>query len=299
MLFAAIDIGTNSIRMLIANRKKNKITPVKDFLETPRLGEGLIENKHLNFQAVNRSLIVLKKFTELAGKYNIQGMKAVSTAVLREARNADDFIEKVKNSIGLDIEVVSGSREAELVFKGVHISSHEKQSVPHMLVDIGGGSTEVIIRETDEPIAYSSYNIGAVKITERFLKSDPYKPEEIIAAQQHIAQIFRYIEFDVKPLLIGLGGTITTFSAINQQLEVYDSSQIDNSRITRKKVVEIVDELSAANLKERKRIIGLPADRADIILGGGLILNEIIQRTRVKSILVSEKGIMFGIISEM
>lgn len=299
MLFAAIDIGTNSVRMLIANRKKNKITTVKDFLEAPRLGEGLTKSKFLNFQAINRTIIVLKKFVEISKNYNINGIRAVSTAVLREAKNADEFIEKVKNATGLNVIVVSGSKEAELVFKGVHLTSNEKQQLTHVLIDIGGGSTEVIIQEPNEEIAYSSFNIGSVKITEMFLSHFPYKMDDILAASEHISHIFRYLIFETKPLLIGLGGTVTTFSAINQQLENYDSSQIDNSRITKKKIGEIINELSIASLKERNNIIGLPRDRADIILGGGLILNELVNRTKVKSILVSEKGILYGVISEM
>jgi len=293
---AAIDIGTNSCRLLIAEKKANKSLDVLSRkLEITRLGEGVDQNKFLKEEAVNRVYKALEKYKKIIDKFQVDKVRIVGTSALRDVENPHLLTDKIRK-LDLELEIISGEKEAELNYLGAASNLNEN----FLLIDIGGGSTEFIWPNTSD-INFKSLDIGCVRLTEKFI-SDPR--DKISSLEQK--EIQSYVENLLKKKLDlnkefkvkGVGGTITTAAAVKLALEEYDSSKIENLKLEYFELENIINRLADLDLKARKKIKGLQPKRADIITAGLIILKTILNYINVKELYVSDHDLLYGLLKK-
>lgn len=292
--FAAIDIGTNSVRLLIARLHNRTLKPEFRTLRMCRLGEGMTRGDGLRPQAVARTLQSLQEFSDLLRLHGVRQVRVVATSAAREAPNAALFVEQVRSQTGLTVEVITGEEEAYLSFIGACRSlPGVKQGT---VIDIGGGSTEFTFpsapssRRLGRPGALTSRSIplGAVRLTER-----PLLLSEILAKLKLALEDLQAMG----PVpLIGVGGTITALAAMDQALPIYDPERVHGYRLPRAAVERILFFLAAKTNQERKQISGLQPERSDIIVAGVTILWAILGSLQAEQITVSEADLLDGII---
>ncbi len=289
MILAGIDIGTNTLRLLIAEAGPDSFHELYSGRKITRLGQGLERTGCLSREAVERSVRALLDFTEQIGHFFPHSVCVIGTSALRNASNSSAFLEEVKDRTGLDVSVISGEEEARLTLMGVtravSAGGTQKKSTPldnALVVDIGGGSTEIITMGSHEPPIIVSLPLGAVYLTEQFIRHDPPSREEIDYIRQGIMEVLESQAGTIKPgsfrLFIGTAGTITTLAAIDQGLVAYDPARINRSVLTRETLDEIIKRLGTSTLAERRTIRGLEKGREDIILAGDLITQEIMKK---------------------
>ena len=294
--FAAIDIGSNSLLLYIAEKdSEGNFHPIFDRSEITRLGEGIYKTGLLNPNSMKRSLDVIIEFMEIAKSNNTDSIAAVGTMALRTARNSSEFISVVKNRTGLDIEVISGEEEARLSFLGAR-QALEIKDKEILIFDTGGGSTEFILGKGEMIIDKLSINVGAIRITEDYLSKIPVSVSALHHAELYISgeigdigKLFTFCE------LIGIGGNVSNIASIKHNLKVYDSEVVHNSKITNVDLNSQIELFSSKSLEERKRIIGLQPKRADVILAGALIIKVIMEKFKRTSFIVSDKGLRHGL----
>lgn len=287
MNFAAIDIGTNSIRLLIAEYDGEELHKLVNELRTPRLGQG-INDGVINKEAQNRAIKVLKEYKELIDEYQAN-YRAVATSAIRDADNKKQFLKSAKQESGIIIDVINGSQEAELSYLG--ITNGLGQSNDNILaIDIGGGSTELVFGTKDGVTKYNSINLGAVRLKESW-------GQDLEKMHCEAQDKLKTVLVDANPkMLVGVGGTITTLAAIKQSLADYNPEKIQNYQLYNNDIKQLLERLSKLDLAERKKVVGLAKDRADIIIPGIIILLEVMAMSQLKKLRVSDFGILEGII---
>jgi exopolyphosphatase/guanosine-5'-triphosphate,3'-diphosphate pyrophosphatase len=287
---AVIDIGTNSIRLLVAEMQNGKIMSGEKHVRMVRLGEMVNQAGVIGEAAFGRCMNVLTEFVEIAAIENEGRIKALATSAVRDAKNRNEIVGRIESELPIDVEILSGDEEAEMGYFGV-LSSFEAQGV-FMMVDIGGGSTEFVIGNRERIYYKKSIDMGAVRMTEQFIKSDPVDSEDSISLKMHIRDIIKSNLSDInifdKGTLIGIGGTITTLGAIKLNMEKYDREKIHLTSIGKGEIRDIVGELGRIPLESRKSIIGLDSERADIIYAGSVILQEVLNYFACDDIVISD-----------
>ncbi|MGW7585395.1 Ppx/GppA phosphatase family protein [Kitasatospora sp. NPDC054768] len=301
---AAIDCGTNSIRLLVADLdpETGEITDLDRRMIVNRLGQGVDRTGRLHPDALARTFAACREYQEIIAGFGVgpERVRFVATSASRDAENSDEYVKGVRDILGVEPEVVSGEEEAHLSFVGATKELTGGQFPgPYLVFDLGGGSTEFVLG-SDDVQAARSVNIGCVRLTERYFGDAELPSEEQVeAARAHVrAELDRAEE--VVPLtgaatLVGLAGTVTTVSAIAQGLPGYDSAAIHHSRIGRDRVAGIARELLAATHAERAAIPSMHPGRVDVIAAGALELLEIMERTGAAEVVVSEHDILDGI----
>jgi exopolyphosphatase/guanosine-5'-triphosphate,3'-diphosphate pyrophosphatase len=301
---AAIDCGTNSIRLLIADVDPvaGTLTDVVRLMEVVRLGEGVDQTGRLSEAALERTFAACGRYASIIATHGVQRVRFVATSASRDAENREVFVGGVLERIGVEPEVVSGDEEARLSFDGATRELGAAGDGPFLVLDIGGGSTEFVLGQTS-PDAAQSVDMGCVRLTERHLRSDPPTRQEIAAARVDIeALIDRAAE--TVPLgeartVVGLAGSVTTVAALALGLAEYDSEAIHLSRIRSADVHEVTDRLLAMTRAERAVLPVMHPGRVDVIGGGALVLDVILDRvgalTDLDSVVVSEHDILDGI----
>ncbi len=298
MRVLAVDIGTNSVRYLVCDIDSHRrLSVIERGGEITRLGEDLHETGLLNLDAVQRTADVVAEIIGQAKRHHPERTLLASTSAARDAKNIQHFIEKMSERTGIVPVVLSGVQEAEAVYAGV---AHEMPDVKEqaVIIDIGGGSTECIYHDDKNRLTFKSIDIGAVRMTDRFIKNDPPHKNEL--AETHsfvIAQFGNAIGPNHLSNLkcIGVGGTITTLPAILLEMKEYDRYKVHGYYLTRKDVRDILEKLSSIGLDERKRVPGLQPERADIIIAGIVILEAFLDLTGFDGLRVSDRGILFGL----
>ncbi|MBK5252267.1 MAG: Ppx/GppA family phosphatase [Peptostreptococcaceae bacterium] len=287
---AVIDIGTNSLRLLVAEMQNGKIKSGKKHVRMVRLGEMVDRSGVIGEDALGRCMNVLKEFVEMAATEKDIRIKALATSAVRDAKNRKEIVDRIESELPIDVEILSGDEEAEMGYFGV-LSSFEAQGV-FMMVDIGGGSTEFALGSRDRIYYKKSIDMGAVRMTEQFIKSDPVDLEDSIDLERHIRNTIKNNLSDInvfdKGTLIGIGGTITTLGAIKLKMGKYDRGKIHLTSISKGEIRGIVGELGRIPLESRKSIIGLDSERADIIYAGSVILQEILNYFGCNDIVISD-----------
>ncbi len=301
MKHGAIDMGTNSIRLLIAELVDSKIVNSTKTLETVRIGQNTDKTGGISPKAIDRTIESLKKFKLLIEKEGLVSVPVIGTSAVRDAKNRHILIDKVKAQLDMDIEVIAGEREAELGFKGVLAGLNNVQG-DIMVVDIGGGSTELIIGNKDGIKYMVSLDIGAVRMTEKFIENDKVYEEEINNIVKFIDTILepelrKIKKFSVERV-IGIGGTATTLAAIDQVMTTYDKDKIHNHSLKVDTIREILKKFISKGLEDRKKIKGLQPKRADIITAGTIILIRIMELLEAESISISEYDNLEGLVFE-
>jgi exopolyphosphatase/guanosine-5'-triphosphate,3'-diphosphate pyrophosphatase len=294
---AAIDCGTNSIRLLVAEVGGSTLTDVSRRMEIVRLGEGVDRTGRLAPAAIERTRAVLADYTAELRAAGAQRVRMVATSASRDAENAADFRAMVLRTLGAAPEVITGDEEARLSFTGAVRGLDE--SGPYLVVDIGGGSTEFVTGTSSVEHAIS-VDIGCVRMTERHLPGDPPTAAEVAAARADIeAQVDRALAA-VAPgatglTLVGLAGSVTTVAALALGLERYDAERIHQARISHDEVAKVTDDLLAATREQRLAMPVMHPGRADVIGAGALILRVIMERAGAGSVIASEHDILDGI----
>ncbi|MDD2585706.1 MAG: Ppx/GppA phosphatase family protein [Syntrophomonadaceae bacterium] len=289
MRYAAIDIGTNSCRLLIADKDKehNRLIPVYKDLKTTRLGEGVNARGTISVPAMQRTIDCLAGFQQCINEYQAHAWEAVATSAVRDADNRDEFIAMAANQCSLPIRILDGQEEAYLSYTGV--KNGLKLEHPPLVVDLGGGSTEFILE--DKELFLLSLPLGAVRVTEAKMPiSTVAKILSPVAMQK--------ARFNSHPLVF-VGGTATTIVAIKLSLEEYRSELIHGEVLDRCEVADIYNMLERLPLTLRKRLPGLQPERADIIPAGAMVMLLIMDTLGKKEIIVSESDLLEGVIWEM
>lgn len=287
--FAAIDIGTNSVRLLIARLANRQLQAELRTLRMCRLGEGMTRGNGLQPQAVARTLQALQEFNSILQARRARLLRAVATSAVREAANAGFFIDQALSETGIAVEVIAGEEEAYLSYTGActALPGVSRGAV----VDIGGGSTEFTWQpgagQPDHPASHS-IPVGAVRLTEQ--------PMLLPGILSRLKPALEELGKAEPGSLIGVGGTITSLAAIDQALAVYDPKRVHGYRLSRNAVERILFLLSAKTNGERQQVPGLQPERADIIVGGATILWAILGFLQAEQITVSEADILDGII---
>jgi exopolyphosphatase/guanosine-5'-triphosphate,3'-diphosphate pyrophosphatase len=310
MILAGIDIGTNTLRLLVAETGPDSFHEIYSDRKITRLGQDLDRTGILSRDAEERSLGVLHDFTEQIRRFAPVRTAAIGTSALRKASNSSAFIGNVKDRTGLDITVISGEEEARLTLRGVAqavagAGGKRKGDLlkASLVIDIGGGSTEIIMTGSYQSPVIASLPLGAVYLTERFISHDPPTGEELGLLRRSIEDILETSAGLIKPerssVFVGTAGTITTLAAIDQGLAVYDHERINCSVLTRDALDDMVRKLSAMTIAERRTIRGLEQGREDIILAGAIVTQAIMKRFRYTSMLVSDWGLREGIVLDL
>ncbi|MBI1376537.1 MAG: exopolyphosphatase [Frankiales bacterium] len=294
---AAIDCGTNSLRLLVADVDAGTLTDRHRQMEIVRLGQDVDRTGRFAPEALARTFAVCDRYGELVRELGAERVRFVATSASRDVQNRDEFVAGVLARIGVEPEVVSGDQEAHLSFTGATRGLQGAQP-PYLVVDIGGGSTEFVLGEA-EPLAARSVDIGCVRLTERHFHSDPPSADEVAAlladvdaAISHAAQT---VPMDQAHTLVGLAGSVTTMTAVALGLEEYDASRVHGTRLSAAEVADVSDRLLAMGHDERAAIRVIHPGRVDVLNAGVLVLRRIMERTGLAEVLVSEHDILDGI----
>lgn len=297
MRVAAIDCGTNSIRLLVADVLDGRLHQIDRRMEIVRLGEGVDRTGLLSDAALQRTFAACERYAAAIDGFGAERVRFVATSASRDAGNRDVFVAGVRSRLGVEPEVVSGDEEAALSFTGAVRGLGRPVDLPTLVVDIGGGSTEFVLG-SDVPLAARSVDIGCVRLTERHLHADPASPDAIEATIRDIdAAIDRAAE--VVPLgharsLVGLAGSVTTVAAIALGLPAYDPAALHGAVITPAQVHEVTARLLSMTRAQRAAMPVMHEGRVDVIGGGALVLDRIVRLVGLP-VTVSETDILDGI----
>jgi exopolyphosphatase/guanosine-5'-triphosphate,3'-diphosphate pyrophosphatase len=293
---AAFDCGTNTIKLLVADldpATDEEVELVRD-LRMVRLGQDVDRTGRLHDDALARAFAAIEEFAAVVASHDVDVVRFCATSATRDAANADVFTQGVEERLGVTPEVLSGDEEARLSFMGATRTLPDREE-PTMVVDIGGGSTEVIIGD-----AHRSLDIGSVRMTERHLASDPPTPDQVRQASEAIDEALDTLPaYDVQVekarTFVGVAGTITTVTAMALDLPEYDRSAIHHAVIEADDVHEITGRLLSMTVAEIRSLPFMHPGRADVISAGALILDRIVRRTPLRRLLISESDILDGI----
>jgi exopolyphosphatase/guanosine-5'-triphosphate,3'-diphosphate pyrophosphatase len=304
---AAVDCGTNSIRLLVADAhpETGELTDLDRRMTIVRLGQGVDRTGRLAPEALERTFAACREYAAVIKEHGAERLRFVATSASRDAENRDAFVRGVLDILGVEPEVITGDQEAEFSFTGAtkELTGRDDLARPYLVVDIGGGSTEFVVGE-ERVRAARSVDVGCVRMTERHLVTDgtvtdPPTEDRIAAMRADIEAALDLAERTV-PLheartLVGLAGSVTTVSAIAQDLPAYDSARIHHSRVSRDRVREITEWLLRSTHAERAAVPSMHPGRVDVIGAGALVLLSIMDRIGAEEVVVSEHDILDGI----
>jgi exopolyphosphatase/guanosine-5'-triphosphate,3'-diphosphate pyrophosphatase len=302
---AALDCGTNSLRLLIADVEGTRSTDILRRMEIVRLGQGVDRTGEFAAEALDRTFAVLDDYAANIERHGVDRVRMVATSATRDAGNRDVFVDGVRDRLGVEPEVVTGEEEAKLSFAGAtrELAGDVTFGAPYLVVDIGGGSTEVVLGDVAGPTAARSVDVGCVRMTERHLQSDPPTGAEIEAATRDVVAAIESVRSAV-PLheaetLIGLAGSVTTVVALALGLERYDPDRIHHSRVAAEDVHRITVDLLAASRARRAAMPVMHPGRVDVIGGGALVLDTIMRELGIATVVASEHDILDGVAFSM
>ena len=306
---AAIDCGTNSIRLLVADvdLASGTLTDVDRRMEVVRLGQGVDRTGRIAPEALERTLDATRRYAAVCTELGVEHVRFVATSASRDAENRQEFIDGVRAAIGVEPEVVGGTEEALLSFRGATGVLGGKHPGPFLVVDLGGGSTEIVLGTTS-PVAAHSMDVGCVRITERHLHSDPPTAQEIAAASADVVAALdaagKVIPFGRTATLVGLAGSVTTVTAHVLDLERYDPARIDGSVLPVDRVLASCRALLTMSRARRAVVPFMHPGRVDVIGAGALVWSDIVSRVRaevgiaggqLRTVVTSEHDILDGI----
>lgn len=292
---AVIDIGTNTLLLLIVD---DAMRPLVDLCRFGRLGKGLDATGRLADAAIADSLAICRDYRRVLDEHGVARPIVIATQAAREAENAADFIAPAEQILGATIQVIAGEREAELAALAVARTFPELADAHYLVVDVGGGSTEIITVDRGTVAARTSLPIGAVRLTERHLRHDPPTAPEIAALTADIDRHLAPLALPRAVPVIGTAGTATTLAAIELGLERYDPVAVTGLRLSREAVAGILGRLLAAPLAERRTIPGIEPQRVDVIAAGAAIFARIVQQIDAPVLITCDRGIRWGVAYE-
>ncbi|MDQ3671798.1 MAG: Ppx/GppA family phosphatase [Actinomycetota bacterium] len=290
MRVGAVDLGTNSTRLLVADVDGDRLEEVVRLLTITRLGEGVDERRRLLPVPITRVRNCLTDYRREVERHGATPTLAIATSAVRDAENGEAFLGEIEWSYGFTTRLLDGSEEAAMMVRGV--TAGRPPLAETMIVDIGGGSTELVLTSTcGSPAASTSLDIGCVRLTERFLRSDPPSKPELAAAGAYVRSLLPAYEAQSA---IGVAGTVTTLATLDLGLDEYDSERTHGHRIARDSVERELARLAAMTLEARLQAPGIEPGRASVIVAGIIVLREVMAAYRLDEIEVSERDILHG-----
>lgn len=291
-----IDIGSNSIKFFVGEKcEDGTIKTIIDKNDIARLGEGLRETGRISDEALERNAQSVAAFAAEAKENGADQIVSVGTMALRSAANSADFVARVKELCGVEVQVIPGEEEARLSYLAI-LSGMPVPDGDLIIFDTGGGSTEFIFGKGTELVKRFSVDLGAIRITEKFFGEDPVAEGSVEAAVAEIDKEFAAAGVEGKPVkLVGMGGTVTSMGAVKHKMVKYDPNVIQGSTLSRADIAEQIDEYSKRTIEQRRELPGLQPKRADVILAGACILKDITERLGVDELTISDRGLRHGL----
>lgn len=296
-----VDVGTNSVRMMVADVSNQRISKVilTDGKIT-RLGEGLHDTGIVGEAALSRTVELIAQFLSTAAPFRPDLVRLIGTSAVRQASNQADVLKRVFEATGVPLEVIGGETEAIWTYHGA-LGNLFDLTPPYLVIDIGGGSTELIYGETlTESLRAYSVEVGVVTLTERMIHSDPPKKEELENARREVKRSFEGVISKLLPFLtssvtcVGTAGTVTTLMAFSMGMSLYDPKKIHGHGLQRSRITELVSRLASLTLSERLKLPGIEKGREDLILSGGIILDVLMEQLNLAGLIVSDSGLREG-----
>jgi exopolyphosphatase/guanosine-5'-triphosphate,3'-diphosphate pyrophosphatase len=300
---AVIDVGTNSVKLLVADVQERSIIPVFEESEQTRLGKGFYETHRLQRDAIQDTARAIAQFAGVARSNSAVSLRVIATSAARDALNKQELLDAIKQASGLGVEIISGEQEADLVYQGVR-SDPTLAGQRLLILDVGGGSTEFIIGENEHPEFTHSFPLGSVRLLENLRPSDPPTPAELDRCRNHLRTLFtEQIHTVVDPTLaksrdrtrlIGTGGAATILARMEYALDRYRRQEIEGALIPLDSIRRWMGKLWSIPLSERRNIVGLPKKRADVILTGMAIYEAILEEFGFTELRASTRGLRFA-----
>jgi len=303
MVVAGIDIGSNTLRLLIAELRsvggRVRLRPIFEDRRITRLGERIVDSGRLSPSAMSRTLRALAEFRAAISDHPVDRIVGVATSAVREADNRPLFLDRVKKETGLEIEVISGEEEARRTLLGVRYGLEPDDS-NLLVLDIGGGSTEWIVVTAGRVQEMRTFDIGVVKLTDRYLAGDPPSAEDLDRLVRAVEEKFRPMSPVLRgrsgDRLIGVAGTVTTLAALELGLATYDPARVQNMRLGFGRVESWYRKLAGMTLEERRRLVGLERGREDLIVAGAALLWVAMRLAGANEVVVSDYGLREGVL---
>ena len=302
---AVIDIGTNSIKLLVADVAERDVRPLLEDSKQTRLGRGFYQTHRLQPEAIATSAKAVAQFAAAARQWQVASLRVIATSAARDAVNAGELTGAIEMASGLKVEIISGEQEAEWVFQGT-VTNPILAQEPLLLLDVGGGSTEFIVGQDHHKHLSKSFPLGSVRLMEQIPHSEPPKPQELSACRQWVAEFLR---MEVRPKLelamprervqcVGTGGAASILARMEARLEEYDRERIEATRLSLDRLRWHTQRLWGLSLEERKKIIGLPRNRADVILTGATIYERVMEEFGFIELRISTRGLRFAAVMD-
>jgi len=295
---AAIDFGTNTLNTIVANQTVDKIEIIEENYQIINFGEGIVELKSISNKAIERCIKGFEIVADILKKNKVSIFKCTATSALRDAKNGNEIIDLIFKKFQIKINIISGIKEARLITKAT-LNEFNLSSKLTLIFDIGGGSTELIFLENNNIINIESLNIGSARCTDAYLKTDPVMNYELEKLENHIDNQLNLIPSFKVNLAIGIAGTVTTLSAVKLGLETYNSDLIHKSKLSLKEIKDTKNLFHKNQISDRKKIKGLAPKRAEVILAGNIICEKIMKKFAINEMLVSDRGLRWGLLYEM
>ncbi|XXF76614.1 Ppx/GppA phosphatase family protein [Myxococcaceae bacterium GXIMD 01537] len=298
--FATIDVGTNSVLLLVADRTpEGRFTPVVERADITRLGRGVDKTRRLSPEGMEATLDVLTAYAQEARDLGAEAIAVSATSAARDAENGAEFLSAAQSRAGVTVEIISGPLEAQLSFSSAFMDFGHEVSGPLLVIDIGGGSTEFIYGDREGHVSFRhSFDVGAVRMTERFVHSDPIAAPERAALEAHLRSTFAALPPTPEGAeLVGVAGTVTTLYTVRHSIDPYDAARVQGGTLTRAELETLAETLCHMPLAERRALPGLQPKRADVISAGALILVEAMRALGLARCRVSDRGLRWGLLA--
>lgn len=308
---AVIDVGTNSVKLLVADVNGAEVRPVWEDSRQTRLGSGFYETHRLQPEPIARTARAVAQFADLAREINAGTTRVIATSAARDAVNPGELVSAIETACGLKVEIISGEQEAEWAFQGV-TTDPGLATQPLLLLEVGGGSTQFILGKGEHKHFRQSFPVGTVRLMEKFPHSDPPSRKELSACREWLRDFFgNEVRPKLEPairaeagrrpgavLLVGTGGTATILARMEAGLEDYDRERIEATGLGRERLRRRVEQLWSLPLSERRQLVGLPPKRADVILSGVAIYEAVMKQFDFRELRVSTRGLRFAAVME-
>lgn len=307
MRVAAIDIGTNTVLLLVAEMRDGVLVAVEEHATITRLGQGVDKTRQLAPAAVERTNACLDRYAEIVARLGVTKTDVVGTSAMRDAGGGDAVRTHVKARFGVDARTISGDEEARLTFAGALSGLSLPGAAPGgggrvVVFDIGGGSTEVVDGDrATRAISFAhSYDVGSVRLTERHVRSDPPSDAERDAVARAASDAFATVPPSVRGApVVGIAGTVTTLAAVSLGMTTYDGARVHGHTLPVSELERVVAMLVRVPLEERRTIAGLEPKRADVIVAGGLVALAFLRHVGAPALVVSDRGVRWGLAEEL
>lgn len=299
MPVAAIDIGTNSVRVLVADETGRTLLRR---MQITKLGQGVDGSGTLHPDAIGRTLAVLAEYGRDLADHGVTRVRATATSAARDATNSDEFFARATEALGVRPELIPGEEEARLAFAGATSGLPTTAQAPYLVIDVGGGSTEFVLGAA-EPQALVSVAMGCVRMTERHLHGDPPTAAELAACERDADAVIReqvlpIVDLSRAQTVVGVAGTVSTLAMMDLAIPAYDADRIHHHRLSRTSVEALYGQLAAVSTEQRRGLL-VEDKRAEVIVGGAAVLMAIMRHLPTPELLVSERDILDGLVDSL